>query len=100
MDEAMDPEGFSSTASIGDFCGLKVSATQRARLLKQAKRFSKPEGPPELRMNALKSVLLCDPKAGRAFVKLFTGDSDDKVAEAARKLLGVPPQASAKSTQP
>ncbi|MCB9585259.1 MAG: hypothetical protein H6718_07665 [Polyangiaceae bacterium] len=100
MDEAMSPEGFSATNSIGDFCGLKVSAAQRARLLMQAKRFSKPEGPPELRVNALKSVLLCDPKAGRAFVKLFTGDSDDKVAEAARKLLGVPPQASAKSTQP
>lgn len=100
MDEAMDPEGFSSTASIGDFCGLKVSATQRARLLKQAKRFSKPEGPPELRMNALKSVLLCDPKGGRAFVKPFTRDSDDNVAEAARKLLSTPPQASAKSTQP
>ncbi|MCB9585258.1 MAG: hypothetical protein H6718_07660 [Polyangiaceae bacterium] len=82
-----DIEEFTLSESIGDFCRRKLSSGQRARLLKQAKRFSQGKAASDVRAEALASVLICDPKGGPAFVRKFTNDPDEGTAISARQLL-------------
>ena len=86
-DEEEEIEDFSLPESIGDFCRHTLSASQRERLLKQAKRFSQTKVASDVRGEALASVLICDPKRGPAFVRKFANDPDEGTAISARQLL-------------
>ncbi|MEZ4369598.1 MAG: hypothetical protein R3B07_02200 [Polyangiaceae bacterium] len=82
---------YTFASKISYFCAQEVTDVQRTRLLTQAKRFAKTKEAPGVRIQALHSVLKCDPTAGRSFVRGFSSDPDQEVASAARDL-SKPPQ--------
>ncbi|MEZ4231683.1 MAG: hypothetical protein R3B89_21085 [Polyangiaceae bacterium] len=77
---------FTPVGVMERYCRQPLSPDQRARLLKQTKRFSTPPGPAVVRTAALHAVLQCDPRS-RPFVEGYTSDADPEVAKFARGLL-------------
>src|SRR5690606_38878822 len=90
------PEGATIGATLGSICELKeASAAQRVQAGMYAKRLTG-KAPQSVRLDALRSVMRCDPKAGHYFVQRFSKDPDPQVAELARELVAKAKAAAAK----
>lgn len=77
---------FTPVGVMERYCRQPLSPGQRARLLRETKRFITPPGPAVVRNAALFAVLQCDP-GSRPFVEQYTSDPDRHVAEFAQGLL-------------
>ncbi len=92
------PEGASIAATLGSICEQKeATPAQRLQAGVHAKRFAA-KAPQGVRLDALRSVMRCDPKLGHYYVQRFSKDADTQVAELARSLVAKAKAAAAKST--